>query len=80
MAYADSADEAISVQKDLVAAHPTGIKTPEPQVFVGQPGASPMNSLCRLWCMSQDYWVVCCNLRGQAKARFDELGISIPFP
>lgn len=78
--YSDSAQQAISVLADLVAAHPKCMESPEPEIFVGELGESSVNIFCRPWCRPQDYWVVYWDLTGQAKERFDEEGISIPFP
>lgn len=78
--YSDSANQAIMVLKELVAAHPMCIDTPEPEIFVGELGDSSVNIFCRPWCKSDDYWTVYWDLTGQAKERFDAEGISIPFP
>ncbi len=80
IAYSDNAAEAIDVLKDLVAQHALCLKTPEPEVFVGELGDNSVNIFCRPWSKSDDYWTVYWDLTGQAKERFDEEGISIPFP
>ena len=71
---------AIEVLKDLVAQHKLCLKTPEPEVFVGELGDSSVNIFCRPWSKSEDYWTVYWDLTGQAKEKFDQEGISIPFP
>lgn len=78
--YADSAAQAISVLKELVAAHPKCLDDPAPEIFVGELGDSSVNIFCRPWCKSAEYWNVYWDLTGQAKERFDAEGISIPFP
>ena len=78
--YSDSEKQAISVLGELVAAHPKCLKSPEPEIFVGELGESSVNIFCRPWCKPQDYWTVYWDLTGQAKERFDKEGISIPFP
>ncbi len=80
IAYSDNASQAIDVLKDLVAQHALCLKTPEPEVFVGELGDNSVNIFCRPWSKSDDYWTVYWDLTGQAKERFDEEGISIPFP
>ena len=80
IAYSDNAAQAIDVLKDLVAQHALCLKTPEPEVFVGELGDNSVNIFCRPWSKSDDYWTVYWDLTGQAKERFDEEGISIPFP
>ncbi len=78
--YSDNAQHAIEVLKELVAAHPMCLAEPEPEVFVGELGDNSVNIFCRPWSKSDDYWAVYWGLTGQAKERFDEEGISIPFP
>lgn len=80
IAYSDSAAQAIEVLNELVAAHPKCLKDPAAEVFVGELGDSSVNIFCRPWSRSDDYWTVYWDLTGQAKERFDEVGISIPFP
>ena len=80
IAYSDNAAQAIDVLKELVSKHELCLKTPEPEVFVGELGDNSVNIFCRPWSKSDDYWTVYWDLTGQAKERFDEEGISIPFP
>lgn len=80
IAYSDSAAQAIDVLKQLVSAHPMCLKDPAPEIFVGELGDSSVNIFCRPWSKSADYWTVYWDLTAQAKERFDEEGISIPFP
>jgi len=78
--YSDNAQHAIEVLTELVAAHPMCLKDPAPEIFVGELGDSSVNVFCRPWSKSDDYWSVYWDLTGQAKERFDQEGISIPFP
>ncbi|WP_170379544.1 mechanosensitive ion channel family protein [Ruegeria atlantica] len=80
IAYTDNAAQAIDVLKELVSKHELCLKTPEPEVFVGELGDNSVNIFCRPWSKSDDYWTVYWDLTGQAKERFDIEGISIPFP
>lgn len=80
IAYSDNAAQAIDVLKELVSKHELCLKTPEPEVFVGELGDNSVNIFCRPWSKSDDYWTVYWDLTGQAKERFDVEGISIPFP
>ena len=80
IAYSDNAAQAIDVLKELVSKHKLCLKTPEPEVFVGELGDNSVNIFCRPWSKSDDYWTVYWDLTGQAKERFDDEGISIPFP
>lgn len=78
--YSDKADHAIDVLKELVNAHPMCLENPGPEVFVGELGDSSVNIFCRPWSKTEDYWRVYWDLTAQAKERFDEEGISFPFP
>ena len=39
-----------------------------------------MNITFRVWCKSDEYWDVYYDVMESAKTKFDEEGISIPFP
>ena len=65
---------------DLLEAHPKCLPSPEYKVFVGELGDNSVNIFCRPWSKTEDYWVVYWDIMAQAKERFDQEGISIPFP
>ncbi|MDV7145986.1 mechanosensitive ion channel family protein, partial [Tropicimonas sp. TH_r6] len=80
IAYSDNAAQAIDVLAKLVAADSRCLDDPKPAIFVGELGESSVNVFCRPWVRTEDYWDVYWDLTGQAKERFDEEGVSIPFP
>ena len=41
---------------------------------------SSVNITFRVWCKSEEYWDVYYDVMESAKTKFDEEGISIPFP
>jgi small conductance mechanosensitive channel len=47
---------------------------------VGSLGDSSVNFLVRPWVKSSDYWQVLWDTHAAVKLRFDEAGISIPYP
>ncbi|MFN3989653.1 MAG: mechanosensitive ion channel family protein [Erythrobacter sp.] len=53
---------------------------PEPVAFVAALGASSVDIGLRVWCATPDYLRLTWDLNEAAKRRFDEIGISIPFP
>lgn len=53
---------------------------PEPQIVVGELGASSVNFFVRPWVKTEDYWDVRFSLNEKIKIAFDEHGITIPFP
>lgn len=80
IAYSDNAQHAIEVLWELVKKHPKCISDPLPEIFVGELGESSVNIFCRPWVATDDYWIVYWDIIGQAKERFDQERISIPFP
>jgi small conductance mechanosensitive channel len=65
---------------DICLAHPLVLKDPAPVVFVKELADSSVNFNVRPWCKQADYWTVWGDLTEAVKLRFDEAGISIPFP
>lgn len=56
------------------------LKDPAPVVAVSELADSSVNFVVRPWVRSADYWGVYFDLHERVKRRFDEQGISIPFP
>ena len=54
----------------------------EPESFVGisMHGDSAINFIVKAWCKTEDYWTVYYDLLETVKIKFDEEGISIPYP
>lgn len=54
----------------------------EPEFFVGisMHGDSAINFIVKAWCKTEDYWNVYYDLLETVKIKFDEEGISIPYP
>ncbi len=53
---------------------------PEPQIVVGNLGDSSVDLIVRVWADTSDYWAVKFDLTKALKQRFDEDGITIPYP
>lgn len=53
---------------------------PEPFIAVSELGDSSVNFVVRVWVLRADYWPVHFSLLETVKLRFDEAGISIPYP
>ena len=53
---------------------------PAPVTFVNSLDDSSVGIGMRVWCKTPDYLGLSWDLTEAAKARFDETGISIPFP
>jgi small conductance mechanosensitive channel len=80
ISYDDSIPDAIRVLEETVGAHPLVMNDPEPTIRVNELADSSVNLICRPWVKTSDYWNVYWDLMHQVKERFDDVGISIPYP
>ncbi|TWU12118.1 Small-conductance mechanosensitive channel [Symmachiella macrocystis] len=78
--YDDKIEHAIDVLIQISNEHPLVLKDPSVTVHVDQLADSSVNLFCRPWVKTADYWTVHWDLTRQVKERFDEEGISIPYP
>ena len=78
--YNDDIDKAQQVLLSVLAEHPLVLKDPEPTVQVHELADSSVNFICRPWTLTPDYWTVYWEITRRVKIRFDEEGISIPYP
>jgi small conductance mechanosensitive channel len=80
IAYGDNIQKALDVLEQAAANHKLVLNDPAPAVHVDALGDSSVNLFCRPWVKTEDYWPVRWDLTRTVKERFDEEGISIPFP
>ena len=80
ISYSDDIDKAKAILKDVVDNHGSVLSTPEPNIRVGALGESSVDLICRPWVKTDHYWDTYWDLTEIVKKRFDEEGISIPFP
>jgi len=78
--YGDDIDKAKSVLEGILAADKRVLKDPAPTVAVVEMADSSVNFVVRPWVNGADYWDVYFDITETIKKRFDEEGISIPFP
>ncbi len=78
--YDDSIEQARKELLGLAHADQRVLAEPAPVVFVSALADSAVNIGMRVWCKTEDYLGLSWSLTEAAKARFDEVGISIPFP
>jgi len=78
--YSDDVSKAEKVLTEIVTNHDKVLKDPEPVVRLNQLGDSSVNFIVRPWSKTDDYWDVYWDVTREVKRRFDEDGISIPFP
>lgn len=80
ISYSDDIDKTEAVLRDIVEAHELVLSKPEAMIKVHSLGDSSVNFVVRPWVKTADYWTVYWDLTRAVKLRFDEEGISIPFP
>lgn len=80
VSYSDDLDKVRKELEDLVAADERILEDPAPTIAVSQLADSSVNFVLRPWVKTPDYWAVYFDLTERVKKRFDEVGVSIPFP
>jgi small conductance mechanosensitive channel len=80
ISYTDDMQQAREELLRLAAADERVLADPEPVAFVATLGASSVDIGLRVWCATPDFLKLSWELTEAAKARFDEVGLSIPFP
>lgn len=78
--YDDSMEQARAVLMELAAADERVLDDPAPQAFVSSLDDSSVGIGLRVWCATGDYLGLSWALTEAAKARFDDVGLTIPFP
>lgn len=78
--YGDSVRQARDILLTLARADDRVLKDPEPVVWLVSLGDNSVNLSLRMWAKTEDYWGVYWSIIELAKERFDEEGITIPFP
>lgn len=78
--YGDDVLKAKEVLKDLLASDERVLKEPGAEVYVKELGDSSVNFVVRAWVNASDYWPLYFAMQEKVKIRFDQDGISIPFP
>lgn len=80
VSYGDDLDKVRRVIEEVIAAEGRVLGEPEPTIGVLELADSSVNFAVRPWVKSSDYWPVYFGLMESFKKRFDQEGISIPFP
>ena len=78
--YADDISRAERVLQEIIRAHELVLEDPEPMIRLNELGDSSVDFIVRPWTKTEDYWTVYWDVTREVKSRFDEEGISIPFP
>lgn len=72
--------KAKEILNEMVRADERILSEPAPTVAVSELADSSVNFVVRPWCKASDFWGVKFDFTEQVKLRFDQEGISIPFP
>jgi small conductance mechanosensitive channel len=80
ISYTDDIPKAEKVLEDILESHTSVLDEPEAIVRVHTLGDSSVDFVVRPWVKAEDYWDVYWDVTRAVKLRFDEEGISIPFP
>jgi len=80
VSYGDDLDKVRSVIKEVLDADERVLKDPAPLIAVLALADSSVNFAVRPWAKATDYWGVFFDVQERVKKRFDQEGISIPFP
>ena len=72
--------KAKEILNEMVRADDRILSEPAPTVAVSELADSSVNFVVRPWCKASDFWGVKFDFTEQVKLRFDQEGISIPFP
>lgn len=78
--YDDDMDQAINVIKDILDADERVLDDPAPMLAVSELGDSAVGIIVRPWAKTGDVWPLRFDTIKKVKKRFDEEGISFPFP
>jgi len=80
ISYSDDIPKAEQVLADILKQHDKILDDPEPVVRLHKLGESSVDFVVRPWVAVDDYWEVYWDVTRSVKMRFDEEGVSIPFP
>jgi small conductance mechanosensitive channel len=80
ISYSDNIEEARAVLLHLASGDERVLDDPAPVVFIAALADSSVNIGLRVWCATSDFLQLSWDLTEAAKKRFDEKGITIPFP
>jgi small conductance mechanosensitive channel len=80
IAYSDDVVKAENVLQQIVSSHKSVLNEPETMIRLHELGESSVNFIVRPWVHKDDYWETYWDITRAVKLRFDDEGISIPFP
>ena len=80
ISYDDDIRKAKQLLQEIIAADDRVLAEPAPVIALGELADSSVNFLVRPWAKAEDYWGLLWDTTETVKLKFDEAGISIPYP
>ncbi|MCF8470670.1 MAG: mechanosensitive ion channel [Parvibaculum sp.] len=80
ISYGDNIGKAMEVIRGVLEADERCLREPEAFIGVIDLGDSSVDIVTRVWVANSDYWPAKFDLMRKVKERFDDEGITIPFP
>ena len=80
ISYDDDIPKAEQLLQEIVDAHEAVLDEPATNIKLHELGDSSVNFIVRPWVRTEDYWETYWSITRAVKLRFDEEGISIPYP
>ena len=80
VSYSDDVEKVEKVLAEILAADDRILSDPPPVIRLHELGDSSVNFIVRPWATREDFWNVYWDTLRAIKIRFDQEGISIPFP
>ena len=80
ISYSDDIPKTERVLLEIIDSHDKVLAEPEPIIRLHELADSSVNFVVRPWVKRDDYWEVYWDITRSVKIRFDEEGISSPFP
>ncbi len=80
VSYSDNIPKVESILKEIMESHELVLNSPSPVIHLHTLNESSVDFVVRPWVKVKDYWEVYWDITRSVKLRFDEEGITIPFP
>lgn len=80
ISYDDDIRKAKQILEDIIAADDRVLDEPAPVIALSELADSSVNFIVRPWTRSADYWALLWDTTETVKLKFDEAGVSIPYP
>ncbi len=80
VSYDDDSDKVRAVLQEIVASDERVLPEPAPNIRMVAHADSSVDWIVRPWVKTEDYWGLYWDLTEKIKRRFDEEGITIPYP